>query len=243
MDEIDNKIKDIWKKEKISTSDIKIEHCPGDEILSLYIDGALEETEKERIEQHLLECNYCLDAVLLHKEMSVDAANTRFPDAPVVWKDNVKKLFTDQAREGEAGLLDIVLRLTKETIEVISNPGNLAITSGAMPGPVRSAHKILSPNLIILSKTFSDMESEVEVERVDDLHVNMKIRTIDIHSRAPVTVLRISLFNPLRELASYITDNGEVYFGNLNYGEYEIKIIKDSEEVGKVSLNITLNIN
>jgi hypothetical protein len=243
MDETDKIIKQVWTKVGRSGPEVKSKCCPGDRILSLYADGILNESERERTERHLLECDYCLDLVLLHKKTADEKAYAESPDAPALWKEMTKSLVGERVKECREGLFDIILKFTKDTIEVISNPGKLAAAYGPMPEPLRSGNKILSPNLIILSKTFSDMESEVEVERIDDRHVNMKIRTMDVHSKAPAKVLRVSLFNPIRELASYITDDGAVSFGNLNYGAYEIKIIKGREEIGHISLNITSNAN
>lgn len=243
MDEADKIIKQVWTRFKRPVSGIRGECCPGDGVLSLYVDGALNISDRETTERHLLECSYCLELVLNYKKtVSVNACEES-PDAPALWKEKTKKLVVTRIKEGRGGLFDIVLQFTRDAIEVISNPGQLDIAAGLMLKPLRSGNKILSPDHITLSKTFSDMESEIVVERIDDRHVNMKIRTVDAHSRIPVKVLRISLLNPFRELASYITDDGEVSFGNLSYGEYAIKIIRGREEIGQISLNITLNAN
>ncbi|MEW6599800.1 MAG: zf-HC2 domain-containing protein [Nitrospirota bacterium] len=243
MDEKDNILKNLWTNIRKKGSDFKSKYCPGDRILSQYSDETLRPDEKERVENHLLECEYCLALVHSHKRSANAEAYAVFPDVPLSLKEKTKRLISTHIKERSTALLDIILKFAKDAVEVISNPGNLAVSYGPMPAPVRSGNRIMSPDLIILSKTFSDIESEVKVERVDDRHVNMKIRTVDIDSRAPVRILRVSLLNPVRELASYVTDDGEVSFGNLNYGEYAIKLIRDREEIGQISLNITLNAN
>ncbi len=235
MDERDEEIKKMWKKVTRTGSVQRGEKCPGSEILSQYIDDVLNINEKERIEHHLTECEYCLDTVLLHHKLKEPELS---PDAPGVWIERAKNLFTVQENEAGNSLYDIILKCVKETIEVIKNPGNLTISYETIPVPVRSDKEILSANLITLGKTFDDVESEVEVEKIGESYVNMKIMIKDIRYGNPVEGLRISLFNPHREIASYVARNGEACFEGLRLGEYVIKITKVSKKIGQISLNI-----
>ncbi len=238
MDEIDKKIKHIWNKVKKQDSGIKGENCLDDKMLSHYIDGVLKKTDKEKVEQHILECNYCLDLILLHKKASEDEAYEAVPDVPRIWMERAKNLVTEKLKDARVGLFDIVLKFAKETVEVIKNTGNLSISYGAVPVPVRGEKKILPANLVTLSKTFSNIQSDLEVEKVAEDIVNMKVMTKDVESCEPVKGLRISIFNPHREIASHITENGEVCFEGLRFGEYIVKINRPDKEIGQISLNI-----
>ncbi len=238
MDEIDVRIKKILKNITGKAPDIKKDNCPGDEVLSQFIDGNLDKAEKEGIENHLIQCNYCLGQVLLHKKIRDDERYDQFPAPSALCIKNMKTMFTTPAEEDKAGLFDIALKFTREKIEVIRNPGNLAIAYDTAYSPVRSDKTALFPNFIILSKTFSGLESKLEIERVNDLSIEMNIRIMDIHSKSPANGLRVSLSDPYQEIASYITDNGEVHFGNLAYGKYKLEILSAGKEIGHISLNI-----
>ncbi len=238
MDKIDKKIKHIWNKVKKQDSGIKGENCLDDKMLSHYIGGVLKNTDKEKVEQHILECNYCLDMILLHKKAIQDEAYEAVPDVPVVWMERAKSLVTGKVADAKAGLFDIVLEFAKETIEVIKNTGNLSISYGAVPVPVRGEKKTLPTNLVTLSRTFSHIQSDLEVEKVGEGKVNMKVMTKDVGSGEPVKGLRISIFNPRREIASHIAENGEVCFEGLRLGEYIVKINRPDKEIGQISLNI-----
>ena len=238
MDEIDKKIKHIWNKIRKPDTSTKREDCPGDKTLSYYIDGVLKETDKERIEKHLLKCNNCLELILLHKKVKENEAHEAVPDVPMGWIERAIDLLPEKEKDATVGLFDVVLRFAKETIEIIRNPGNLSISYGAIPVPIRGEKKILSTNLVTLSKRFPDVESKVEVERVGEANVNIKIMTKGVKSGLPLEGLRISLFNPRREIASYVAENGEVHFEGLRFGEYVIKITMPDKKIGQISLNI-----
>jgi hypothetical protein len=236
MDELDRKIKHIWNKAGKPDSRMKKGHCPEDTLLSSYMDGTLNKTDKERIEKHLLECANCLDLIHLYKKVREDEAREAVHDAPAAWIKKAMNLVSE--KETVEGLFDIVLKFARETIEILANPGNLAISHIAVPVPVRGKKSALSANHITLNKTFSDVESEVEVTRVGEGCVNIRVMIKDIKTGVPAEGLRINLFNPHREIASYIAKNGEVRFEDIGFGKYVIKLNRQGKEIGQLSLNI-----
>lgn len=238
MDEIDYKIKNLLNKFYKPNLEKEKESCPGDRLLACYIDGLLREEEKDRIEQHLLVCSNCLELVILHEKVSQEEAHETIHAVPMEWIERAKNLLLNKEIDTDVNLFDIVLKFAKETIEVIRNPGNLSISYMAIPVPIRGEKKILPTNLITLSKTFSDVESEVEIERVGKVRINMRVMTKGTKSGLPLKGLRISLCNPSREIASRIPEGGEVYFAGLWPGEYHIKITQLGREIGQISLNL-----
>lgn len=239
MDEIDKKIKSIWNKVRQKGSGIKSDRCPEDTILSRYIDGVLVSAEKEDIEHHLAECNSCLDIVLLHKKMREEEILEKATDVPEVVLKKAMSLVTDKEQDAIAGIFDIVLKFAKETIEIIKNPGNLSISYGVMPVPVRGETQSMHTNLVTLHKTFPDIVAEIEVEKVGEGNVNINIMTKRVKSGKPPEKLRINLFNPHREIASYFAENGEAHFEGLRFGEYLIKINRKGKKIGQIGLVVS----
>lgn len=237
MDEIDKTIQYIWNKAKEKRTHLKSKNCPEDKIIFQYITGVLKASDRERVEKHLLECDNCMDLVLLHQKIKEDETYEAAPDVPKQWIENVIKLNKQKEKHASKGLFDIIIKLTKETIDIIRNPGNLSISYGYVSVPLR-AEKEPAVNLIHLKKTLSNIESEVQIERIDDGYVNMKVTTKDLETGLFVKGLRISLLDHHREIASYITKNGEAYFKEIKFGEYIIKLIKQGKEIGQISLNI-----
>jgi hypothetical protein len=237
MDELDKKIKDILKKTKSAVSGEKEMNCPEEIVLSQFIDDVLDNSDKQKMEHHLVECSFCLDQVIMHKKIREEEALEGMPDVPHAIVQRAMNLVTAKKKDLAAEIVDVILTFAKETIEIM-NPGNLSISYGAVPVPVRGEKKTVSSNMVTLHKVFAHLEAEVDVERIGDGTVNIRITTKDISSSEHAGRLRISLFNPHREIASDIVERGEAHFDMLRLGEYVIRIHKKGEEIGHVSLNI-----
>jgi len=236
MDELDKKIKHIWRKSKKQAPDMKAGMCPGHNMLASYIDGALRDADKDKMERHILECGHCLDLVMLHHKVKESEAIERVPKVPAFLVRRARDLVTE--KETREGIMDIVLKFARETIEIITNPGNLGISYTAAPVPVRGEKKDAAGNHISLHKNFADMESDVDILKTGEGRVNIRILSKDIASGRPVEGARISLLNPEREMASHIARKGEVLFEGLSFGKYMIRISRKGREAGHISIDI-----
>ncbi len=190
------------------------------------------------MEEHLLLCNDCLNLILLHEKVRREEAVEAIPDVPNGWIKRAVNLLPEKEEDATKGLFDIVLKFAKETIEIIENTGSLSISYEATPVTIRGEKKNLSPNLVTLGKTFPEVESKIEVEKVNEYHVNIKVMITNVDPGAPVEELRISLFNPSLEIASYVSEGGEVYFTDVRFGKYVIKISRRGRKIGRISLNL-----
>ncbi len=237
MDELDSKIKYILKKSKKPASGEKKVNCPEDIVLAQFIDNALNDSDKQKMERHLVECNDCLDQIILHKTILEEEALDGLPDVPPALVHKAMDLINEKKKDVTAGIVDVILKFTRETIEIL-NPGNLSISYGAVPVPVRGEKKTVSSNMVTLRKVFSDLEAEADVERTGHGSVNIKITTKNVSSGLPSDGLRISLFNPDREIASDVAEKGEAHFDRLRFGEYVIRINRQGVVIGHISLNI-----
>ena len=238
MDELDNKIKDILGRIKKPESRSSGGDCPEESLLACYSEGLLKDSEREWMEQHLLACGDCLQITLLNEKMKRDEVHETIPEAPMEWMERAKNLLPRKEASLSDRLFDVVLKFAKETIETIGNPGNMAISYGAMPVPVRGEEKVRSSRLVTVKKVFTEVELEAEVERVGEKLANIKVLIKEVGSGLPVQDLRISLFQFRREIASYVAENGESLFSGLKFGDYFIKVTKQGREIGKISLKL-----
>lgn len=236
MDELDKKIKKILSKSKKSDSGLKSGNCPDDHILVSYADGVIDEIHKENVEEHLLTCKACLDLVLGYKNVIIGEKLETLPEVPGILVDNAMHLVT--AEETGKGLFDIVLQFARETITIVANPGNLAISHAAVPVPLRGEKGTVSANIITVHKTFPDVEISVDVESAGEERVKIKTLITDIESGQPVDGYRTSLFNPEFEMASHMAKKGKVLFENVMFGKYVIKLYLKGKEIGQIALHI-----
>ncbi|MBI4698155.1 MAG: zf-HC2 domain-containing protein [Nitrospirae bacterium] len=234
MDEIENKIKHIWANMKSQSAKTPGGKCPDEAQLSYYLDGILSAYDKENMEKHLLQCNNCLSLVLLNEKVK---ANDAAFEVPSGWVERVKNLVSKKQGIPQR-LFDIVLKFTKDTIEIIKSTENLFISYGAVPVPVRGGAGAVPANSITLSRTFADIKSELEIEKAENDRFSIGISTSYTDSGAPEPNLRISLFNPEQEVASFVAESGEVCFNSLRLGQYTIKITRADRVIGEISMDL-----
>ncbi len=165
MDDFDKKIKDILNKTRNPASDEKKVNCPEDIVLTQFIDNALNNNDKEKVENHLVECNLCLDQVIVHKKIREEEVLEGLPDVPHTFVKQAMDFVTAKKRDLAAGIVDVILTFARDTIDIL-NLGNLSISYGAVPVPVRGEKKTVSSNMVTLRKVFSDLEAEADVERI-----------------------------------------------------------------------------
>ncbi len=60
--------------------------CPPEIALARYLDGVLSAAERKRIEEHLADCNYCLDLLVVAREVRKEDVRNK-----VSWPGEVKK--------------------------------------------------------------------------------------------------------------------------------------------------------
>lgn len=232
--EIKYVVQEIIRKERIRSK----EACPDDEQLLFYMAGFLNESDKERVERHLLRCKDCLNIVVIDSEVKRVAQQESIPQVTVAWMEKAETLYSQEKKRWGV-LVDAVLKFASDTIEVMKNPGNLIISYDAIPATLRGHHDRNLANHVTLSKTFSEIKSETEIERLDNDHINITVLATRLDSGAPEPCVRVSIFNPNQELASYIAENGFVYFPDLSLNSYTIRISRQHMRLGEIRLDLT----
>jgi hypothetical protein len=236
MDETDKIIKDIWNTIRSKKPGNERKSCPDDRQLLCYLNNIQSDSDKESMEQHFLECSDCLSFIILYNKLekgSLDAC----PDTPAAWIDKIKNALPEK-KKITAKAFDIVVKFLQETVEVLENTGDLIISTGPFPVPVRGGTGSVSPNVIALRKTFPEITSEVEVEKTDNNLINIKVTAADLNSGLPVRNVRISIFNPDQEMASFIAAQGETIFTEMRFGEYAIELSRERKKIGRLSLKL-----
>lgn len=235
MKETDKRIKAIWDRMKKEGAVSGGGTCLDDKQLLYYVDGVLNESEKARVEQHLLSCDECLHLIVSYEKLRHEPLEAA-PDVLREWNKKIMNMLP--GKESAEGVFDIVIRVAKEALEIIRNPGNLTVIQGPIPVSVRGVSGVVPDNFITVSKTFSDIRSEVEIERTGGAHINIRVVVTNTFSGMPVQGLRISVFDLFSEKASYISENGEAYFTEMRLDKYTIRLMRKGKKVGQVSLDL-----
>lgn len=82
------------------------------------------------------------------------------------------------------------------------------------------------------------MPVEIEVAKRGRDRVDLSVTVESSLRESAGGGLRVSLYNLVREIASYVVEDGTVSFNSLAFGEYVIKVVRDGKPAGELSLKV-----
>jgi hypothetical protein len=206
-------------------------NCPDEEILARYVDRLLEGDEATRLEAHLARCSLCLENVVAVYK-STDGAEGK--KVPQVILDRVLSLVAEAA--SQENILDLVVRLVKDSLELVSTSGQLVLVSS--PVSVRARSQTSETTILQVEKEMAGFKVILEVEQVEAGLCQLVVRT-EAEGKRPADGIRLSLFSGDREQASYLTRQGQAVFDRLSAGAYNIAITDSGIPVGTIRLELT----
>ena len=204
--------------------------CPDEEVLASYLDGIGAEERRSDIEAHLADCAVCLEQAIV-----AYGAEGR-GDAEEAHRELVERVMAlVPASHGESLFLELVVRLVKNSLELISTSGKLVPITA--PVGIRGRAKPLDTTLLQVEKEMGRLKVEVEVEAVEAGLCEVIVRVKDEGGRAAEGI-RLTLFSKGREQASYLARQGEAVFDRIPQGEYNLAISDSGASVGRIRLRI-----
>ena len=204
--------------------------CPAEEELASYLSGTIPEHGRSDVEAHFADCSFCLEEVLA----AYKAAQESYPEE--AHRELVERVMAlVPASHGESLFLELVVRLVKDTLELISTSGKLVPITA--PVGIRGRAKPLDSTLLQVEKEMGRLKVEVEVEAVEAGLCEVIVRVKDEGGRAAEGI-RLTLFSKGREQASYLTRQGEAVFDRIPQGEYNLAVSDSGTSVGTIRLRI-----
>ena len=204
--------------------------CPDEEALASYLAGGLTPTTSETMETHLAQCTACLDELsAAHSSILGDEKET-VPEALIA---KAMALIPQAAQE--EGFFDMVVRLARGSLELVSTTGQLV----EVPGLAGVRGKPESPGTTILQveKQVGRFKVAVEVEPVEDELCQLAV-TVRAEGALPADGIRLSLLAGGREQASYLARQGTAIFDRVSPGDYRLAISEHNAPLGSIRLTI-----
>lgn len=230
MDLIDKLIRDFCN---LKASEHQPSPCPDEDTIAAFAEGKLEKPDIQRIKEHLISCDNCLElAKSLAKQMEEQDIESSV-NVPLRSLGRVMRL--DPAREGA---WDIVVDFARGMVNAFKSSGEASFAEPVAAGAFRGVQKVISENLVVLQKEFPPFHAEIEVEKINNNRGEITIQVNEKETRKPAKGVRVSLYDPERELESYLLDKGHAVFENLKFGKYSIRLTKKGEIIGKISLDM-----
>jgi hypothetical protein len=203
--------------------------CPDEETLASYLADVLTPSMGEEVETHLAQCAACLD------DLSAAYSSMRGDEKETVPEALIAKAMALIPQAAQEGFFDMVVRLARGSLELVSTTGQLV----EVPGLAGIRGKLESPGTTILQveKEMGRFKVAVEVEPVEDELCQLAV-TVRGGGALPADSIRLSLLAGGREQASYLARQGTAIFDRIPPGDYRLAISEANAALGSIRLTI-----
>ena len=204
--------------------------CPDEDTLASYPADALTPTASEEMETHLAQCTACLDELsAAHSSILGDEKET-VPEALIA-----KAMALVPQTAQEKGFFDMVVRLVRGSLELVSTTGQLVEVPGL--AGVRGKPELPGTTILQVEKEMGRFKVAVEVEPVEDELCQLAV-TVRAGEALPADGIRLSLLAGGREQASYLARQGTAIFDRVSPGDYRLAISEANSPLGSIRLTI-----
>ncbi len=214
--------------------------CIDEETIMDYLEGRLHEKQRSKIERHLVSCRTCLDQVsvcgaMMHGDLTSETAPAptsatkkaieiihQPPPAPLL--NRVAGYVGRKGAQGKTSILE-----------------KLHIRPEPLPSPVRSTRTAVGGDLVLIRKTFTDLEVEIEIEKIGKSRAHIRV---DLSKEGNLSKpVRVTLFQKEREMASSLLSHTAVLFENIPFGTYVLVFSRNGEKLGEYPFEIRESCN
>ncbi|MFH1397342.1 MAG: hypothetical protein ABIH27_02155 [Candidatus Omnitrophota bacterium] len=205
---------------------------PNEEDMACFFEDRLSPEEKERIQEHMLFCDTCMENLAL--QLRLDPAKEE--KVPLGLLKQAKDLI---GRELNNTVLEVILKLKDQAIEVLNSTGDILWKGELIPLPILRGRLVKDfKDEVTIFKNFKDKTVEVKIENIQGRAFKLNIRAWDKFKRKIIKDLRITLLKDDLELESYHTDSGGVIFEHVQLGKYKVEIHTPDQLISSIILDI-----
>lgn len=204
--------------------------CPDEERLVDYLEGRLSEKDRFSVEKHLSDCDECLEAVVITKNLMKDADRVELTEVPSHVTESAVDMVTGRPMKSQRTVIGRLGRSIKKSFSWVSEAFQMGPWGTMEPVLVRGSKTSTTQDLVQLSVRLKGIKAQIEIERTGDekAHIRVRPHDPDKHQKA----LRVTLIKGEREIASYILEADYVLFEDIPSGEYTIFLTKNGIEMG-----------
>jgi len=208
--------------------------CVRDEVLMDYLEGRLSYKGRSKVERHLATCDTCLEEVVVTGEM---IRGTRDFELETVPEDVTRRAMVAVRAIGDNSLLDKV-SIYVSLLDSKLSDAFAGFWPWKNPGlaPVRGSKTLIAKDLILLRKSFADLEAEIEIEKKGKDKVS--IRVMLLRDDIPAKPIRVTLFKNGREVASYPFNRSTALFEDMPFECYVLVFTRRGVKAGEYSFEV-----
>jgi len=206
--------------------------CFSEFEMGAYIEGSLSPEMKEAFENHFASCDHCWSEFVELNRVIIKESDMLAGEVPEHLIKKAVRMFPEKS-----GLFDIVLKLVRDSVDVVYSAHDITAFTPLPVSGLRSG-KIVRPEMIVLKKSFKDIDVQLDIEKVNENICNIRVSVDTLKNRDLIKGLRVELISEGRELVSVPVEGGETILEDIKTGRYAIKISRKWEIVGQISLKL-----
>ena len=216
-----------WKKNKSCVSN----HL-DEETIACFLDQKLSNQDIQQVKQHVLDCLDCSKKLALNLKIgSSDDINV--PD------ELINKTRETLFLEGDADLLEVLIKLKEKLLEVIKSSGDILVGQELVPAPLLRSRNIKEfKDEVTILKDFKEILAEVRILNKAKGSFDCIIKVKNKMHQGLIKDIRITLFTGDLELESYLLDSGSVAFEHIKLGKYRLEIISEDRKLASIALEV-----
>ena len=204
--------------------------CPDEERLLDYLEGRLSEEDRSQIEEHLSNCDTCLEGLVVTNGLVRGRVSWELDPVPTRVTDGAVHLVTSQRALSHGSWMEKLGQSVKDLGSRMSDLYRLKPWGRWQLAPIRGSKTVASEDLVCLRVPFKEIETQIEIEKTGTgkAHIRVKLSEANKHRKA----VRITLKKGEREIASYLLDGTYVLFEDIPFGHYSISLAENGMSLG-----------
>lgn len=204
--------------------------CPDEERLADYAEGNLSEKDRSQLEEHLADCQICLEGLLIAENLEHRQDLFELDPVPAAVTEAAVCLVTGQHALSHGSSIERFKRSVRNIVSRVSDTLHVGLWARWHLAPIRGSKTVASEDLVCLRVPFMKIETELEIEKTGDDRAHIRVKLPEAYRYKKTA--RVTLKKGEREVASYLSGGAYVLFEDIPFGHYGISLDEDGVRLG-----------
>lgn len=213
--------------------------CLSDETISLYLESLLSDAERDRVQEHLFSCPFCLQLV-------IDVVESEALERQEISRVREGMESKHTARTGLGEVMGAVIKPLRISLAWVGGHLTLKETDAECipfwkelrPVLVRGGSDKKALSLPPFSKSFDDYTVKVRVMEEEEGKCAIQCEVVPLSEKKERGRIKIDLMKAGRLIRSFLLEDDSLQFQGIPNGDYVINIRDDSQPIADISLKI-----
>ena len=216
-----------------------LKECLSDETISHYLESLLSDAERDRVQEHLLNCPFCLQLVM-------DIVKSEALEQQEISKVRERMESELKAKKGFGRVMGAVIKPLQISLAWVEGHLTLKETDGEFipfwnelrPVLVRGGSNQKALSLPPFSKTYREYKVKVRVIEEEEGKCAIQCEVVPLSEKKEGSRIKFELMKAGRVLRSFLLENDSLLFQGISAGEYIINIRDGEQLIGDISIKI-----